>query len=520
MMRSMFAGVSGLRNHQIRMDVIGNNIANVNTVGFKGGRVTFQDTLNQILRGASAPQAGRGGTNALQIGLGVSLASIDVIHSQGNLQNTGKVTDLAIQGDGFFVLGDGVNQFYTRAGMFTLESDGRLVHPANGLMVQGWMGNNGVIDTTGSLRNIRLPIGQTLPPISTTRIDYAYNLDSRINGELNYVPNPQTIVDADGNTGRLTFVFQPTDNFNEWTYTVEVNGGAVSSGTPTGTIRMNSDGTIDNISGGNFQITLNGGTDPIHVRVPSNGDAGGGAFAVFTDAAMTNQVASFGGNYAAPEQPTTSSRVVDSLGNIHTVYTRFTKTSNNNWSWVAVDDTGAETYGSGTLSFDTNGRVTAATGGPITFTPPGANTITILPEMYDLSQYAFATSATSTGDGYPMGSLESFNINNAGQIVGVFSNGLTQILAQVALASFNNPAGLTRTGDTMFAESGNSGVAQVGAAGVAGKGEITPGALEMSNIDLSQEFTDMIVTQRGFQANSRIITTSDEMLQELVNLKR
>lgn len=520
MMRSMFAGVSGLRNHQIRMDVIGNNIANVNTVGFKGSRVTFQDTLNQILRGASAPQSGRGGTNALQIGLGVSLASIDVIHSQGNLQNTGKVTDLAIQGDGFFIIGDGSNEYYTRAGMFTVERDGRLVHPANGLTVQGWMGRNGTVDTTGPLSSISLPIGQTLPPITSSTINYMYNLDSRNNGALTFVPNPQTVTDADGNSGRMTFVFEPTDNFNEWTYSVEVTGGTVTTGTASGTIRMNSDGTVANITGNDFQITLDGGTTPIFVQAPNNGDADGGNFTAFSNAAMTTQVAQFGGSYTAPEQPTTTSRVVDSLGNIHTVYTRFSKTSNNNWNWQATNEAGDTIYGSGTISFDTWGRVTTATGGPITFTPPGADTVSILPELNAMTQYAFETSASSSADGYPMGELESFNINKSGQIVGVFSNGLTQVLAQVALASFNNPAGLTRSGDTMFAESGNSGTAQIGAAGVGGKGEITPGALEMSNIDLSQEFTDMIVTQRGFQANSRIITTSDEMLQELVNLKR
>ena len=134
MMRSMFAGVSGLRNHQIKMDVIGNNIANVNTVCYKSGRVTFQDSLNQILRGASAPQSGRGGINALQVGLGVNIASIDVLHTQGNLQNTGKISDVAIQGDGFFILGDGDSQFFTRAGNLSLEADGRLVYPSNGLM--------------------------------------------------------------------------------------------------------------------------------------------------------------------------------------------------------------------------------------------------------------------------------------------------------------------------------------------------------------------------------------------------
>ncbi|HPO97764.1 MAG TPA: flagellar hook-basal body complex protein, partial [Bacillota bacterium] len=180
MMRSMFAGVSGLRNHQIRMDVIGNNIANVNTIGFKSSRVSFQDTLNQMLRGASAPQGERGGINPLQVGLGVNIATIDVIHTQGNLQNTGKISDVAIQGDGFFILSDGGNQYYTRAGNFNMERDGRLVNPSNGLVVQGWMADDlGNINPNSPLTNIRLPIGQTINPVATSVIEFGGNLNSQ-----------------------------------------------------------------------------------------------------------------------------------------------------------------------------------------------------------------------------------------------------------------------------------------------------------------------------------------------------
>jgi flagellar hook protein FlgE len=512
MMRSMFAGVSGLRNHQIRMDVIGNNIANVNTAGYKGGRATFQDTLNQVLRGASAPQAGRGGMNALQVGLGVSIASIDIIHTQGNLQNTGKVTDLALQGDGFFIVGDGSQNFYTRAGMFALERDGRLVHPSNGLTLQGWMADqSGYINTTSPIMDIHLPIGQTLAPIVTDTAEYMYNLNSNTNGLINYNPNPQTITDSDGNSGRITFVFEPTGNFNEWTWEAVVTGGSIVSG-GSGAITMNSDGTVQAITGSDFDIDL-GGASPINVTIPNVGDANGGAFI-----ATGGTTSTFSGNYTAPEDGTTTSRVVDSLGNVHTVYTRFSKTSNNNWEWEATLE--GVTVGSGSLVFDSAGRLTAATGGPIAFDPPGAATVNVFPDFEALTQYSGATSVTSAANGYAMGTLESFNINKTGQIIGVFSNGLTQALGQVAIANFNNPPGLIRVGDTMFSESGNSGVPMVGAAGRGGRGEITPGTLEMSNVDLAQEFTDMIVTQRGFQANSRIITTSDEMLQELVNLKR
>ena len=199
MLRSMFAGVSGMRNHQIRMDAIGNNIANVNTVGYKSSRVTFQDTLSQTIRAATAPQRERGGMNAFQIGLGMSVASVDVLHTQGNLQMTGKTTDLAIEGDGFFILGGGAERYYTRAGMFTLERDGRLVYPSNGMLLMGWMADDeGVIDTNQPLTGITLPIGTTIAPTATREMIFTANLDASINGSLTYEPSPFTVVDGLG----------------------------------------------------------------------------------------------------------------------------------------------------------------------------------------------------------------------------------------------------------------------------------------------------------------------------------
>lgn len=215
MMRSMFAGVTGLRNHQIRMDAIGNNIANVNTVGYKASRVSFQDTLNQTLRGASAPNANRGGINALQVGLGMNLASIDVLHTQGNLQNTGKITDCAIQGDGFFILSDGQREYYTRAGNFNMERDGRLVNPSNGLIVRGWMANiTGVINTNMPVTNIRIPVGQTIAPIATTQIEFGGNLAANTNVDLRYMT--QSVSDASNDhSATITYTLRPV-GFNEY----------------------------------------------------------------------------------------------------------------------------------------------------------------------------------------------------------------------------------------------------------------------------------------------------------------
>ncbi len=406
MMRSMFAGVTGLRNHQMRLDVIGNNIANVNTVGFKASRVNFQEVFNQTIRGASSPQSGVGGTNPQQVGLGMSVASIDTLQSQGNLQTTGKMTDMAVQGNGFFVLTSAGSQVFTRAGNFDLDSAGYLVDPASGLKVQGWTANAGVfpVKDGSNCTDIQIPVGTTVGAKATAGIGYANNLDSRVAAASNFV---------------------------------------------------------------------------------------------------------------------TSIDVFDSLGKPQSLTVTFTKAAAaNQWTWTASGPAGIA-GNTGNVTFNNDGSFNASTGGPITFTPTGAAAMSVIPDFSKVTQYASSSTVSALSrDGYPSGSLQSFTVDSTGTVTGVYSNGLTQKIAQVALATFANPGGLIKRGENLYEESNNSGIKQVGEAGTNGRGSIAAGSLEMSNVDLSQEFTSMIVTQRGFQANSRIITTSDEMLQELVNLKR
>lgn len=407
MMRSMYAGVSGLKAHQTRMDVIGNNIANVNTAGFKASRVTFKEMLSQTLSGAKAPQDNRGGMNPQQVGLGVSLGSIDTNHVQGNLQSTGLGTDLAIQGNGYFIVNNGTQNFYTRAGALTLDENGNLVNASNGYIMQGWLANNGIINTNSPLTGIRIPIGDTMAPQASTEAVFAGNLNSAD-------PLPWTatmdIYDSQGEKHTLTLNFEPTSE-NQWDWTATIDGADLGgSNETTGTITFGGDGKVVEVTGNTFDINFNNGTE---------------------------KITGFNLDLSAVTQ-------------------------------MAGDNT--------------------------------------LDGLY--------------ADGYAMGSLESFSIDNAGVITGSYSNGLTKAIGQIAIANFSNAGGLTRVGDTLFAESQNSGIAQIGAAGTAGRGKISAGTLEMSNVDLAEQFTDMITTQRGFQANSRIISTTDEMLQDLVNLKR
>lgn len=421
MMRSMFSGVAGLRNHQVRMDVIGNNIANVNTVGYKKSRVTFQDMLSQTIRGASAPQGGLGGSNPQQVGLGMTINSIDTIHTQGSSETTGKVTDMMVDGDGFFIVGNGTNTYYTRAGNFDFDSVGNLVN-ASGLMVKGWTVNSatGLIDTTQPITGIQIPKGQAIEPKATTNSTFIGNLNaSATTGTI--VDAPLTIYDSLGRAWNMNIRFTKNAAANTWD--VSLNNAPASGWAPA--IQMTAGSQVMFNADGSFNSVLPAGGIEI---------------------------------FGTP--------------------------------------TGANAFTAGTAS---------------------AVDVTLT----GLTQFAVDSNVMlNEQNGYSSGILNGYSVDKSGVITGRFSNGLTKQLAQVALANFNNPGGLTKAGENLYTASNNSGQPDVGAAGSGGRGDIAPGKLEMSNVDLSQEFTDMIITQRGFQANSRIITVSDEMLQELVNLKR
>lgn len=395
MLRSLFSGISGLRAHQMMMDVVGNNIANVNSLGYKSSNVVFEDTLSQFVRNSGSSQGGTAGVNAAQVGLGVKIAGISTNFNQGAAQLTGRSTDLMIQGDGFFVVNDGTQELYTRAGSLTLDATGNLATP-DGAIVQGWTAANGVINSNAAPSDIQLPMGTLLAPVATTTMSL----------------------------------------------------------------------------GGN---------------VPA--DAGVGTALV------------------------TTITTYDGQGNAVPVTATLTKTGAEAWDMALTNATPATVA----LTFN------AATGALVTASPVGVtiggNALSI--DISQLSQYgAGNTLAALSQDGSAMGTLQGMSLSADGTLVGVFSNGLKQNLAQIAMASFNNPGGLEKVGNSSFRTSVNSGNAQIGVAGSSGRGMLAGGALEMSNVDLAAEFTNLIVAQRGFQANSRVITASDEILQDLVNIKR
>jgi len=438
------------------MDVIGNNISNVNTYGFKTSRVTFQDMLSQTLSGAAKPEENVGGVNPKQVGLGMTIASIDRIFTQGSIQTTGNQTDLAISGDGFFMVSNGDKNFFTRAGTFSLDRDGNLVNPANGLKVQGWMAERNeegemILNSKGTPQDVVVPIYSKVEAKETTVVKYKCNLDSKKpvlpeNATPKMIASAAVTTNIDvydnlGNPHRMTLNLWHT-GVNEWT----------------------------------ASASMSDANGPVTLDIPGMEGA---------------------------NQENSSSKMI----------LRFSPDGR----LIAANDEGtADGINQGNIFANLNYRIDG---------DPNVRNIRLDLGKSGLVEGITQFSSPSTTkaveqDGYSMGYMEGFNIDNSGVITGVYSNGVKQAIGQVAMAVFTNPGGLTAVGENLFEVSNNSGLANIGEANQGGRGKIVAGALEMSNVDLSDQFTDMIITQRGFQANSRTITTSDQMLQELINLKR
>ena len=463
MMRSLYAGVSGMQNHQTRLDVIGNNVANVNTTGFKRGRVNFQDMISQQMSGAASPTTEVGGVNPKEVGLGVTVAAIDTVFTQGNLQTTGVSTDIAIQGNGFFVMKNGEESFYTRAGAFSLDSEGTLVNPANGMRVQGWMADeiNGqmVLQTAGSTEDLIIPVGSKDPAKATENVNFACNLNKNT-PEILEGASPediargtwsteQKIYDSFGNEHMLNVSFtRVVGNPNQWQATVVIDPDmAEESQTRVG---LN---------------TTDGQENTFLINFDNTG---------------------------------TLQSVTDSAGNLTNPEGQIVLQTSFNVIGANPDEDGNPTRQTLNINLGTIGSQ--------------KNTIT----------QSASTSSTKAfyQDGYTMGYLDNFKIDSSGIITGVYSNGTNRTIGQIALATFANQGGLEKAGDNTYVESNNSGMANIGTSGIAGKGSMLAGALDMSNVDLIEQFTDMIVTQRGFQASSKTITTADTLLETVMNLKR
>jgi flagellar hook protein FlgE len=702
MLRSLYSAISGLRNHQVSMDVVGNNIANVNTVGFKAGRVTFEESMAQLLQGATRPAGNAGGTNPLQIGLGMSVGSIDTILTQGNLQTTGQITDLAIQGDAYFVYSNGSGNYYGRNGGLQFDAAGKLVSPTNGFLLQGMMAaSDGTYPPGSHIGDIRIPFGEKAPAEATTEVKFACNLDSdsealgsitHTNRFLSLAAANQTLTSLydengnslgiqDGDYIQVSVSGTPEARFQVGADATDINSfgdlrdsvqtylsgagyvGATVTITPAGQLQVSNaaggtpiiglqigssrpgsnsyvsnaftfppsiaasttnpsgvilrpsistdliancfdaagqslgleDGDVIKINGsiggsaiGELDITYNSATttvaellaniqqafrlpatdgtaannpsvsinaaDTINDRLPDGSIVIRGqpeqAFSI-TSVSITctnsnndlpspaRYIANMGFTEIQQARDTgvhsASILVYDQSGDAHTLVMTWTHSGTpNEWLWNANTEGGEEILGG------SNGRMTfGQDGSPSSFTYDdgstafrfdpmnGSNIVSVnlnvgTPGAFTgVTQFrSDTTTVAREQNGYPMGKLQEISIDEKGEIFGVYTNGISKSLARIYLAEFNNPAGLLKLGDSMYGASNNSGQAVLQRPGIGTASTIKPGALEMSNVELATEFTNMITTQRGYQANARVITTSDQLLQELVQLVR
>jgi flagellar hook protein FlgE len=433
-LQAMYNGVSAISATQTDMNVIGNNISNVDTTAYKSSEVTFSSQLSQSIQGAQAPTNGGGTTDPVQVGLGTKIGSITVQEAQGGLQSTGSPTDMAIQGNGYFMTAGasgGIN--YQRDGHFAVDSRGQLVDASTGDEVLGYSASaTGVVNNTATITpasTISVPIGSLTRAQATTSVTYAGNLNSGTTPGTAYTRSVN-VYDSQGNQQTITLSLTPSATAaNTWNWTTTSAGTTMSQ---------------------NDTLTT-----------PTAGAAGSG---------MT------------PATP-------------------------------------AENQG--TITFDSNGAETASTGN-LQFTSTAATSPqNIALNFGGTTQLAQSSSlAPSSQDGYATGTLQSFTVDQTGTITGVFSNGQALALGQVALANFSNPAGLSSIGNNQYTVTSDSGVPQVNVANQNGLGSISAGYLEQSNVNLATELTNMIVTERSFQANTKVVSTVDTMLNDLIQMKQ
>lgn len=568
MMRSLYSGVAGLKTHQTRMDVIGNNIANVNTTAYKSSSMTFSELMSQTTQKASGANAttGVGGTNAKQIGLGVKAGAINTaITTQGSAQSTGNPFDIMITGDNFFVVNNGSENFFTRDGSFYVDGAGNLAMTSTGYNVMGW----GVDETTGNIKQdtvsalrIMSAANMTYPPEATTQANISGILDE--NDKDVTSANGKTVnlnfFDARGYsyTAKFTFKQSGGDKTNE--YSMELNKILDSTGKEIDIstlefgnrsqqkmetkVTLNTDAYMWD---GKVLKTKDGTTEVANLADIFNQD--GSLITPQDDAAAQKQqkaldaIAKAYGYEGSTDEflnlyitsaadPKQQLTMQDLLGNMMAGKT--TDILPADGSTITME---GRYFEGTTVVFNKNTGKLESVGGSTTnlgvnaaFSQLGGNFSDITIDLSECTNYdnkGTSTIGATSGDldglgtGRRLGDMIGVSIQKDGMIYASYDNGMTKLLGQIATAAFANASGLEKEGDNLYSATLNSGEFDgIGVDITAGGGYMSTGHLEMSNVDLSSEFTEMITTQRGFQANSRIITVSDTLLEELTNLKR
>ncbi|CAA9390447.1 MAG: Flagellar hook protein FlgE [uncultured Phycisphaerae bacterium] len=564
---ALFTGLSGLEVNQTRLGVVGNNIANVNTVAFKSSRALFKPQFYVTDSGGTPPGGDFGGTNPSQRGLGAVVASVEKNFAAGSIEPTGKPTDLAVDGDGFFVV-QGEGQRFTRDGSFSLNSANQLV-TTSGEFVQGYAADDDGNVAVGELTNVEIPLGMTDSASATTRVSLQGNLNA--DGPVGTgasVLSSQLITTAAATppAGTTALVdLRATDSGatlfaagDVLTLAGEKAGRTLDGSELTVTAATTVDELRTYFSGGlgiDETVAVPGApapgvtleadaVDPSSARLFVVGNVGlenalslGGA--ALTSSGGTTPLLFAGATNAAGFQDGPAGESVhtsfvgyDSLGtpvsvDVTAVLEAKTDTGNT-WRFYvnSGDDTDPSLVaGNGTLTFGTDGRLLDSTGTTISIDRAATGADTPLGVELNFDAMTSLTSRASElvmteQDGAPLGVLQSFSVGADGTVTGAFSNGRTKALAQVAMATFDNPQGLIDAGGNQFTAGANSGVPIVGAPLAFGAGAVRSGALELSNVDLSEEFINLIISSTGFSASSRVITTSDQLLTELLNSTR
>ena len=571
MMRSLYSGVAGLKTHQTRMDVIGNNIANVNTTAYKSSSMTFSELMSQTTQKASGANAttGVGGTNAKQIGLGVKAGAINTaITTQGSAQSTGNPFDIMITGDNFFVVSNGSENFFTRDGSFYVDGAGNLAMTSTGYNVMGW----GVDKTTGNIKQdtvtalrIMSSANMTYPPEATTKANISGILDQ----------NDKDVTSANGKTVNLNFF-----DARGYSYTAKFTFKQ-SSGTASNEYSMELTKLLDS-TGAEIDISKvkfgDNSTQTLQTPVTFAGDTyewDGKQLKTKADKKVVADLsAAFNADgslidtsndaAAAKAQQETLDAIAAAYGyegstdeflklyqkdangtevTVETMLGNMAKTTTAQGDLVLTTDKDKPMTMDGRffegvkVIFDTDTGKLKQVGSNVTdfktnvdFTPLGGNFSNITIDLSECTNYdnkGTSTVGATSGDldglgtGRRLGDMIGVSIQKDGMIYASYDNGMTKLLGQIATAAFANASGLEKEGDNLYSATLNSGEFDgIGVDITAGGGYMSTGQLEMSNVDLSSEFTEMITTQRGFQANSRIITVSDTLLEELTNLKR
>ena len=560
MMRSLYSGVAGLKTHQTRMDVIGNNIANVNTTAYKSSSMTFSELMSQTTQKASGANAttGVGGTNAKQIGLGVKAGAINTaITTQGSAQSTGNPFDIMITGDNFFVVSNGSENFFTRDGSFYVDGAGNLAMTSTGYNVMGW----GVDETTGNIKQdtvtalrIMSAANMTYPPEATTKANISGILDE----------NDKDVTSANGKTVNLNFF-----DARGYSYTAKFTFKQ-SGGDKTNEYSMELNKILDS-TGAEIDISKlkfgNRSQQKMETKVTLNTDAYKWDGKVLKTKDGTTEVANLAdifnqdGSLITPQDDAAAQKQQKALDAIAKAYgyegstdeflnLYITSTANKDKQLTIQDLLGNMMAGKTTDVLPADGSAITMEGRYFegttvvfnkdtgttnlnvnaAFSALGGNFSDVTIDLSECTNYdnkGTSTIGATSGDldglgtGRRLGDMIGVSIQKDGMIYASYDNGMTKLLGQIATAAFANASGLEKEGDNLYSATLNSGEFDgIGVDITAGGGYMSTGQLEMSNVDLSSEFTEMITTQRGFQANSRIITVSDTLLEELTNLKR